>query len=64
MPRLGFGVYQNYNTKPSVLEAFKAGYRLVKNRDALLYIFSDRSLLLGMSIPPMCIETSKMSVTR
>jgi len=27
MPHLGFGVYQNYNTKESVLEAFKAGYR-------------------------------------
>jgi len=29
MPLLGFGVYQNYTTKPSVLEAFKAGYRHV-----------------------------------
>ncbi|KAJ3514112.1 hypothetical protein NLJ89_g2565 [Agrocybe chaxingu] len=29
MPLLGFGVYQNYDTKPSVLEAFKAGYRHV-----------------------------------
>jgi diketogulonate reductase-like aldo/keto reductase len=28
MPLLGFGVYQNYDAKPSVLEAFKAGYRL------------------------------------
>jgi diketogulonate reductase-like aldo/keto reductase len=27
MPLLGFGVYQNYDAKPSVLEAFKAGYR-------------------------------------
>ncbi|KAI4526474.1 Aldo/keto reductase [Schizophyllum commune Loenen D] len=27
MPLLGFGVYQNYNAKPSVLEALKAGYR-------------------------------------
>jgi len=27
MPLLGFGVYQNYTTKESVLEAFKAGYR-------------------------------------
>ncbi|EDR11865.1 uncharacterized protein LACBIDRAFT_293100 [Laccaria bicolor S238N-H82] len=27
MPLLGFGVYQNYDTKNSVLEAFKAGYR-------------------------------------
>lgn len=27
MPLLGFGVYQNYETKASVLEAFKAGYR-------------------------------------
>ena len=27
MPRLGFGVWRNYDTTPSVLEAFKAGYR-------------------------------------
>ncbi|CAK5265792.1 unnamed protein product [Mycena citricolor] len=27
MPLLGFGVYQNQNARPSVLEAFKAGYR-------------------------------------
>ncbi|KAF8124916.1 NADP-dependent oxidoreductase domain-containing protein [Boletus edulis] len=27
MPLLGFGVYQNYNTRPSVLSAFTAGYR-------------------------------------
>ena len=27
MPRLGFGVYQNYTTHESVLEAFRAGYR-------------------------------------
>ncbi|KAJ7703042.1 NADP-dependent oxidoreductase domain-containing protein [Mycena rosella] len=29
MPLLGFGVYQNYDARPSVLEAFKAGYRHV-----------------------------------
>ncbi|KAF8160765.1 NADP-dependent oxidoreductase domain-containing protein [Crassisporium funariophilum] len=29
MPLLGFGVYQNYDAKASVLEAFKAGYRHV-----------------------------------
>ncbi|KAJ7446216.1 NADP-dependent oxidoreductase domain-containing protein [Mycena galericulata] len=27
LPLLGFGVYQNYDAKPSVLEALKAGYR-------------------------------------
>lgn len=27
MHRLGFGVYQNYTTHDSVLEAFSAGYR-------------------------------------
>jgi diketogulonate reductase-like aldo/keto reductase len=27
MPLLGFGVYQNYSAKSSVLDAFKAGYR-------------------------------------
>jgi hypothetical protein len=29
IPALGFGVYQNNDAKPSVLEAFKAGYRYV-----------------------------------
>lgn len=29
MPLLGFGVFQNYSAKDSVLEAFKAGYRHV-----------------------------------
>ncbi|KAJ7072191.1 Aldo/keto reductase [Mycena amicta] len=29
MPLLGFGVYQNYDARPSCLEAFKAGYRHV-----------------------------------
>ncbi|KAF9482187.1 Aldo/keto reductase [Pholiota conissans] len=29
MPRLGFGVYQNYDTAATTLEAFKAGYRHV-----------------------------------
>jgi diketogulonate reductase-like aldo/keto reductase len=27
MPLLGFGVYQNYDTAATTLEAFKAGYR-------------------------------------
>jgi len=27
MPLLGFGVYQNQDAKPSVIEAFRAGYR-------------------------------------
>ncbi|KAJ7497447.1 NADP-dependent oxidoreductase domain-containing protein [Mycena latifolia] len=41
MPLLGFGVYQNYDARPSVLEAFKAGYRHVdsaqvyRNEDAV-----------------------------
>ncbi|KAI6044662.1 NADP-dependent oxidoreductase domain-containing protein [Pisolithus marmoratus] len=34
MPLLGFGVYQNYNTKPSVLEALQAGYRHVDSAQA------------------------------
>jgi len=29
MPLLGFGVFQNYDAKASVIEAFKAGYRCV-----------------------------------
>ncbi|KAJ6499146.1 NADP-dependent oxidoreductase domain-containing protein [Mycena sanguinolenta] len=34
MPLLGFGVYQNYDAKPSVLEAFKAGYRHIDSAQA------------------------------
>ncbi|RDB24887.1 hypothetical protein Hypma_007759 [Hypsizygus marmoreus] len=34
MPLLGFGVYQNFTTKESVLEAFKAGYRHVDSAQA------------------------------
>ncbi|KAI0823328.1 Aldo/keto reductase [Trametes gibbosa] len=34
MPRLGFGVYQNYTTHESVLEAFKAGYRHIDSAQA------------------------------
>ncbi|KAN0090705.1 NADP-dependent oxidoreductase domain containing protein [Tylopilus felleus] len=34
MPLLGFGVYQNYNTKPSVLAALAAGYRHVDSAQA------------------------------
>ncbi|KAL1748733.1 NADP-dependent oxidoreductase domain-containing protein [Schizophyllum fasciatum] len=34
MPLLGFGVYQNYNAKASVLEALKAGYRHIDTAQA------------------------------
>ncbi|KAG6836849.1 hypothetical protein H0H93_002290 [Arthromyces matolae] len=34
MPLLGFGVYQNYTTRESVLEAFKAGYRHIDTAQA------------------------------
>ncbi|KAJ7045671.1 NADP-dependent oxidoreductase domain-containing protein [Mycena alexandri] len=34
MPLLGFGVYQNFDAKPSVLEAFRAGYRHVDSARA------------------------------
>jgi diketogulonate reductase-like aldo/keto reductase len=34
MPHLGFGVYQNYNTRPSVLTAFATGYRHVDSAQA------------------------------
>ncbi|KAI0365663.1 Aldo/keto reductase [Pilatotrama ljubarskyi] len=34
MPRLGFGVYQNYTTRDSVLEAFSAGYRHIDSAQA------------------------------
>ena len=29
MPLLGFGVYQNRDATPSVIEAFRAGYRYI-----------------------------------
>jgi len=34
MPLLGFGVFQNYTTKPTVLEAFRLGYRHVDSAQA------------------------------
>lgn len=34
MSLLGFGVYQNYTTTPSVLEAFKVGYRHIDSAQA------------------------------
>jgi len=34
MPLLGFGVYQNYTTTQSVLEAFRAGYRHIDSAQA------------------------------
>ncbi|KAH7916518.1 NADP-dependent oxidoreductase domain-containing protein [Hygrophoropsis aurantiaca] len=34
MPILGFGVYQNYTTTASVLEAFKVGYRHIDSAQA------------------------------
>ncbi|KAI0633292.1 Aldo/keto reductase [Trametes polyzona] len=34
MPCLGFGVYQNYTTHDSVLEAFQAGYRHIDSAQA------------------------------
>lgn len=34
MPRLGFGVYQNYTTKDSVLLALQAGYRHIDTAQA------------------------------
>ncbi|KAH9920103.1 Aldo/keto reductase [Fomitopsis serialis] len=34
MPLLGFGVYQNYNTKDSVIEALEAGYRHIDTAQA------------------------------
>ncbi|KAI9572345.1 Aldo/keto reductase [Boletus coccyginus] len=34
MPLLGFGVYQNYNTRPSVITALAAGYRHVDSAQA------------------------------
>lgn len=38
MPLLGFGVYQNYTTQDSVLEALQAGYRWALIPGALHFI--------------------------
>lgn len=55
MPLLGFGVYKNFTTKDSCLEAFKAGYRYVD--DCHLCILSSWSRALGMWILHRPIET-------
>ncbi|KAL0579148.1 hypothetical protein V5O48_002829 [Marasmius crinis-equi] len=53
IPVLALGVYQNYDTKPSVLEAFKAGYRHVdsaqmyKNEAAVGEAFRESGLDRG-----------------
>lgn len=54
MPRLGFGVYQNYDATPSVLEAFKAGYRsvLIWTHATFTYVVPSST---GMSILPRFI---------
>jgi hypothetical protein len=69
MPLLGFGVFQNYKTKASVLEAFQAGYRFVitkRNSKAdhcgndlpFDVIYHPTGILIVLS----CIRTKRMSV--
>ncbi len=57
MPLLGFGVYQNYDTKASVLEAFKAGYRYLSSWFCLQ---SDRYRESDISTLPKYIVTKPM----
>jgi hypothetical protein len=64
MPLLGFGVFQNYDAKASVIEAFKAGYRCVfpSRASAERSIFSFFFLLaLGISILHRFIGTKRTS---
>lgn len=71
MPLLGFGVYQNYNTKPSVVTAFAAGYRYViaSLRNAIFLSApqrvtvpnSDLLVFVGMSTQPRRTRTKPKS---
>jgi len=68
MPLLGFGVYQNYDAKPSVLEAFKAGYRHVdsaqvyRNEDAVGAAVREAATL-GLKREDLFITTKCVSKT-
>ncbi|KAJ7647190.1 NADP-dependent oxidoreductase domain-containing protein [Roridomyces roridus] len=68
MPWLGFGVYQNYDARPSVLEAFKAGYRHVdsaqvyRNEDAVGAAVRDAETL-GLKREDLFITTKCVSKT-
>jgi hypothetical protein len=66
MPHLGFGVYQNYNTRPSVLTAFATGYRYVidfaHHWVTVPVPRSDLPVVIGMSIQPRRTITKPQSV--
>lgn len=54
MPRLGFGVYQNYDTTASTLEAFAAGYRCAQRALAFpgrRYSREAQARRLGAGVP-------------
>jgi hypothetical protein len=61
MPLLGFGVYQNYDAKPGVLEAFKAGYRFAVGGLILVPHYLTRYLTTDTSTLPRCTEMRQPS---
>jgi diketogulonate reductase-like aldo/keto reductase len=58
MPLLGFGVYQNRTAKPSVLEAFRAGYRHVDS--AQVYRNEDH---VGAAVRESGLDRSDVFIT-
>jgi len=58
MPLLGFGVYQNFTTEQSVLEAFKAGYRHVDS--AQVYRNEDH---VGLAVKECQIDRGDLFIT-
>ncbi|KIJ67493.1 hypothetical protein HYDPIDRAFT_186241 [Hydnomerulius pinastri MD-312] len=58
MPLLGFGVYQNYDAKPSVLESLRAGYRHVDS--AQVY---RNEAAVGEAVRDSGIERSDVFIT-
>jgi diketogulonate reductase-like aldo/keto reductase len=62
IPLIGFGVFQNYAAKPSVLQALRAGYRCVEqilfNQHELTYHMKAMSILLkhtGTKLPSVLL---------
>lgn len=58
MPLLGFGVYQNYDARPSVLTALKAGYRHVDS--AQVY---RNEVAIGQAVRESGLERGQVFIT-
>ncbi|ESK96539.1 hypothetical protein Moror_6759 [Moniliophthora roreri MCA 2997] len=58
MPILGFGVYQNYDAKPSCLEAFKVGYRHIDS--AQMY---RNEAAVGAAVAESGLDRSELFIT-